>query len=258
MNEKSVGFIGGGRIARILLGGWLRAGKLPPSVTVSDTNEAVLARLKEQFVSIETALNDNQVAARQDIVFLAVHPPVVPAVLPEIKAQLASSAIVVSLAPKLTLARLRELLGGFERIARVIPNAPSIAGLGYNPVAFSASLNEADRAKVLTLWEPLGQCPVVAEEKLDIFALLSARGPKYFWFQFRELERLGVSFGLTPDEAVAAVRQMVLGAVGTLANTGLSNEAVMDLIPFHMGAEEDTIRTALRANVTAGYQTLKG
>lgn len=258
MKEKSIGFIGGGRIARILLGGWQRAGKLPASVVVSDANDAALAALKKQCATVRTALNDNKLAASQNVVFIAVHPPVIASVLEEIKSSIAPSTIVVSLAPKFTLARLRELLGGFERIARVIPNAPSFVGAGYNPVAFAPSLSETDRASVLALWEPLGLCPVVAEEKLDIFALLSARGPNYFWFQFQELERLGVSFGLTTNEATSAVRQMARGAAATLADAGLPVEAVMDLIPFRMGAEEETIRAALRANIEAGYRSLKG
>lgn len=258
MNDKSIGFIGGGRIARVILGGWQRAGKLPASVVVSDTNEAALAAVKKQCATVRTAANDNKQAASQDIVFIAVHPPAIAPVLEEIKSSLAVSAIIVSLAPKFTIAKLAALLGGCQRIVRVIPNAPSVIGAGYNPMAFAPTLSEAERAEVVALWQSLGQCPVVAEEKLDVFALLSARGPNYFWFQFQELERLGVSFGLTTDEATSAVRQMARGAAATLADAGLPVEAVMDLIPFRMGAEEETIRAALRANVETGYRSLKG
>jgi pyrroline-5-carboxylate reductase len=38
MTNRSVGFIGGGRVARILLGGLKRAGQLPDRVVVSDSN----------------------------------------------------------------------------------------------------------------------------------------------------------------------------------------------------------------------------
>lgn len=258
MSENSVGFIGGGRIAHILLGGWQRAGKLPASVVVSDANEAALTALKTQCGSVRTAANDNKLAASQQIVFLAVHPPAIAAVAGEIKSSLAHSALVISLAPKMPIGKLTALLGGHQRVVRVIPNAPSVVGAGYNPMAFSPALSEAERAAVVALWQPLGQCPVVAEEKLDVFALLSARGPNYFWFQFQELERLGVSFGLTADEAAAAVRQMVRGAATTLDNAGLLPEAVINLIPFRMGEAEEIIRAALRDNVEAGYRSLKG
>jgi pyrroline-5-carboxylate reductase len=38
MTNKSVGFIGGGRVTRILLGGLRQAGQLPGRVVVSDGN----------------------------------------------------------------------------------------------------------------------------------------------------------------------------------------------------------------------------
>ena len=49
MEDKSLGFIGAGRIARILLGGLKRAGKLPSKIVVSDANEDILQKLKKGF-----------------------------------------------------------------------------------------------------------------------------------------------------------------------------------------------------------------
>jgi len=147
--EKSLGFIGGGRITRIMLGGFQRAGKLPSDIVVSDNNEAVLQSLRDEFPGITTALNDNAAPSSQDLVFLALHPPAMGALLSDIKSVLKPGAIVISLAPKLSIAKLSELLGGFHRIARSIPNAPSLVNKGYNPIAFSSALsqNETDELK---------------------------------------------------------------------------------------------------------------
>jgi hypothetical protein len=38
MNTRSIGFIGGGRIARIFLSGWTHAQKLPARIVVADPN----------------------------------------------------------------------------------------------------------------------------------------------------------------------------------------------------------------------------
>ena len=47
MRAESVGFIGGGRIARIMLEGWSRADAMPARVVVSDTNvDALAAKLQ--------------------------------------------------------------------------------------------------------------------------------------------------------------------------------------------------------------------
>ena len=49
MNSRSVGFIGGGRVARILLGGFERAGANPATCVVSDLKATVLDALKSRF-----------------------------------------------------------------------------------------------------------------------------------------------------------------------------------------------------------------
>jgi hypothetical protein len=76
MNTKRIGFIGGGRIRRIFLEGWKRQNVLPTKIIVSDCNAETLGNLKARFPGIETAPGNSGVAASQEIVFLAVHPPV--------------------------------------------------------------------------------------------------------------------------------------------------------------------------------------
>jgi pyrroline-5-carboxylate reductase len=73
MREPSVGIIGGGRVARIILAGWNRAGRSLSDVVVTDVDAAILERLQGDFPSISVAL-DNRQAAGQDLVLFALHP----------------------------------------------------------------------------------------------------------------------------------------------------------------------------------------
>lgn len=239
-----VGFVGGGRVARILLAGWTRANLSLPKVVVSDLDSGTLERLQAEFPSI-VVTRDNREAASQDLVLFGLHPPAFPAVLGEIKESLSPGAILVSLAPKWTMARISGLLGNFNRLARVIPNAPSIVNKGYNPVSFSEHLSASDRAQVLSLLTPLGTCPEVAEDTLEAYAIVAAMGPTYLWFQVYQLIDLGCEFGLTREAATAAVVAMMDGAAGTMAAAGLAPEAVMDLIPVKpMASLEPTLKQA--------------
>ncbi len=77
MTDKSIGFIGGGRVTRILLGAFHRAGQVPPQIVVSDMDDGVSRRLKESFPAITSSVNDNAKSAKQDLVFLALHPPAI-------------------------------------------------------------------------------------------------------------------------------------------------------------------------------------
>lgn len=229
MAPQSVGFVGGGRVARIMLEGWRRAGAMPARVVVSDPNQATLEALQAQFPSIETCLGDNCAAADQAIVLLGLHPPAFADSLPALAGTLRPETIVVSLAPKLTIDRLTGLLGGFDRLARVIPNAPSIVGSGFNPVAFGVGLGEDDREVVAELLAPLGDSPIVDEETLEAYAVTAAMGPTYLWFQLYELRNLARSFGLSETAAAVAVEQMTRGALDTMATSGLAAAEVMGL-----------------------------
>ena len=258
MTKKTLGFIGGGRITRIFLEGWKRGGVLPAKIVVSDCNAETLGKLKAKFPGIETASGNSAAAASQDIVLLAVHPPAMAEVVAGLKGMLKPNALVVSLAPKFTVAKLTELFGGFARLARVIPNAPSVVNFGFNPVTFGAALTAADKEEVTGLLAPLGDCPEVAEEKLEAYAVLSAMGPTYLWFQLQALRDVAAGFGLSDAEIVPALKHMVCGAARTLLESGLSPADVMDLIPVKPLAEmEPQVVEMYRTRLPGIYQKIK-
>jgi pyrroline-5-carboxylate reductase len=259
MKAKSFGFIGGGRVARIILGGFKKKDKWFGELVVSDDSEDALKKITAICPEAVTCKNANAQAASRDIVFLALHPPAIGGVLEEIKPHLQSKAVLVSLAPKASIASLSAGLGGFNRIVRMIPNAPTVINKGYNPVAFSGAFDKEEKKDLSDFFKVLGDCPEVAEEKLESYAILTAMGPTYFWFQIDELRKLGESFGLTSKETEKGISKMMKGTVKTLFESGLSLAEVMDLVPLKpLGEEESNIRDIYRNKLSALYQKLKG
>jgi pyrroline-5-carboxylate reductase len=258
MQSHTVGFVGGGRVTAIFLQALGGRGLSLERVTVSDASEEVRSGLRQRFPAA-TVTADNADAAGQERVFLALHPPMMKTVLPTIAERLRPDAVVVSLAPVLSLARLSEALGGFARLARVLPNAPSIAGAGFNPVAFADGLPADARAEIEALLDGLGAHPIVPEETLEAYAILAAMGPTYFWFQWQALRDLAPSLGLAPAEADRALRAMLDGAVRTLFDSGLTPAQVMDLVPVKPLAEaEPSILQAYRDVLPRLHAKLKG
>ena len=98
---RSAGFIGGGRVARILVSGWKRAGALPARVFAHDPNDGAIDALRAAAPAVERASLER--AASADVVFLALHPPAIAPVLSPLGAALLPGSTVVSLAPKVTL-----------------------------------------------------------------------------------------------------------------------------------------------------------
>jgi len=259
MIDKSVGFIGGGRVTRIILTGLKRAGKMPADVVVSDTNNEVLKKLKDEFPEITVKPNDNTAPAEKDIVFLAVHPPVMPTVLNEIKAFLKPTTYLISVAPKFTIQSILNTIKCFPRIVRMIPNAGSIVNKGFNPITFAETINEAERQELIDLLGVLGECPVVPEEKLEAYAVITGMGPTYFWFQFNELKEIAKSFGLTQQEAEMGIEKMAQGTIKTLFESGLTPAQVMDLIPVRpLEEHEAKIKEAYHSKLEPLYKRLKG
>ena len=258
MNIDSLGFIGGGRVTGIILGGLKKAGKLPGKIIVSDQNSETLNKLKISFPDIIVSPADNKQPADCDIVFLCVPPPAIKVVVEDIKPSLKSDTILISLAPRITIAKMSEILGGSRKIVRMIPNAPSLVNSGYNPVAFSKDINSADQATLIDLFINLGKCPEVNEEKLEAYALLTAMGPTYLWFQLYNLAQLVSTLGLEENETSIAIENMVAGTVKTMLNSGLSSEKVMDLIPSKpIFEDQETIKNIYKTRLETMYAKLR-
>lgn len=259
MSKKSLGFIGGGRITRIFLEGFKKKGRNLTGIAVSDTDNEILRTLADSFPGIRVFPNDNTGPASQDLVFLAVHPPTIAGVLSEVKGTLPPASLLISLAPKWTIEALSNGLGGFNRIARMIPNAASIMNKGFNPIAFSGALTGKEKEQIMEFLGVLGDCPEVEEDKLEAYALLTARALIYFWPQLNELYNLGQSFGLTNQETGEALSKMVKGAAKTLFKSGLNYEDVMKLIPVKLQEEEEyAICRIYRDKFPEFYRQLKG
>lgn len=256
---KSMGFIGGGRVTKILLNGFKKARIELDNVMVYDTNSESLKELKKELPEIKTMSDDNELAASQDMVFLAVHPSTMASVLNEIKSCLNQDSVVISLAPKPKIEQISSLLGGFTRIVRMIPNAPSIINEGYNPITFAPEINDSLKKEIIDLFNVLGVTPEVDENKLEAYAVLTAMGPTYFWFQFNELFQLGRSFGLEDTEIKDSLWHMISGAAQTFYQSKLNPGQVMDLIPVKpMADEEEMIKNAYKTRLEAIFKQLKG
>lgn len=242
---NSIGLIGAGRIAHILLGGWQHTATALPPIRVYDVSADALSKLKAAFPQVQISTLEE--TSNSDLLLLGVHPPVLAELLPQIRPLLRTDAVVCSLAPKLRLPQLQTQLGGFSRLARMNPNATSIIGQGFNPLVFADQLPKESRQQLRTLFAPLGQLPEVADEQLESYAVINAMGPTYFWFQFHTLQQMAESFGLPRHDARQAIATMLHGAVDTLLASELPPGDVMDLVPVRPLADDEEAITKMLA-----------
>jgi pyrroline-5-carboxylate reductase len=254
--NNSIGFIGGGRVTKILLQGFKNKNVKFDKVVVTDTNPEVLEKLKKQFPGIESS--DSKVAAGQDIVLIALHPPVVMDTLELIKNDIMAEAIVISLAPKINLPKLSMKLGHVTNLARLIPNATSYINVGYNPVTFASGFDLSKKKEVMDLLSSLGTTFEVSEEKLESYAIMSAMLPTYFWFQWRELAEIGGKIGLSDEESKKSIYETIIASLNLMYKSGLSASEVIDLIPVKpIGEHEPQITEIYKTKLIGLFEKIK-
>jgi len=258
MKTNSLGFIGGGRVTKIILQAFQNNGITFDKVMVTDTNQAVLDSLKLHFPKIEVGTNYLQEVVQNEIVFIALHPPVLMETMATIKDWVSKETVLVSLAPKLTIEKMAGALGGFANIARMNPSAAAFVNKGINPIVFSHGMPIDAKNKVLELMRSLGSTPVVEESKIEAYAVITAMGHTYFFYQLQKLKELAVSFGMNEIEAQTAISEMMLGTTETLFHSGLSYVEVVDLVPVKPMAEvEETIKGYYDQYLTGIYNKIK-
>lgn len=257
MKTKSLGFIGGGRITRIFLQAFVNKKAIFDSISVFDTNPETLQLLKLRFPFIQI-LNSASEAAPKDIVFLALHPPVIMETLEKISNGVNQHTIFISLAPKITIAKIGSILKPVAQIVRLIPNATSIINHGYNPVCFGSGVSEIQKWYILEMLNLLGQTIETSEEKLEGYALISSMLPTYFWFQFQELEAIGLQFGLTETECKETIYETMNAALNTMYHSGMNPTEVIDLIPVKpIGENETQIKGMYQEKLTGLWAKIK-
>jgi pyrroline-5-carboxylate reductase len=255
MKTFSLGFIGGGRITRIFLQAFKnKSYQLQP--VVYDTNPEVLKMLKQQFPDIETVSSPDK-AASQGTVILAVHPPQIIPALESIKDHISPQSVILSLAPKITINKIADLLNT-PKIIRMIPNATSFINEGYNPVTFSAVFSDDEKESFLGIFNLLGQTFETEEYKLEGYAIMSAMLPTYFWFQWKKLEELALNTGLTTQEAKETISSTLKKGIDLLFESGYPSDEVIDLIPVKpIGENEEEIVKIFENKLLSLYKKIK-
>ena len=258
MKLKTLGFIGGGRITKIMLQAFKNKDLRFEKIVVSDTNRNVLDSLKLQFPEIMIISENGKEVVQNDILFVALHPPVLMETLKNISGFLKHDTILVSLAPKITMDKIAEASGGLKNIVRMNPSASSIINKGVNPMVFSSGMQENQKYEFMDIIASLGSVPVVEESKIEAYAVIIAMGHTYYFFQFQKLLEQALLFGMNVKEAKTAISEMVSGTAETLFHSGLNYQEVNDLIPVKPMLEaEEAIKGIYDQYLTGIYNKIK-
>ena len=232
-------------MARALARGFVAAKIVPANQIVAcDPVEGAAKQFAELIPGSQVAASNQDLAGVCDVLFLAVKPQVMPAVLSDLAAKISSRKLVISVAAGITLSKLCEGLRS-ERVIRVMPNTPALVGQGASAFALAGGCATDDEQLALKLLSSVGQAYRVEEKLLDAVTGLSGSGPAYVFLIIEALSDGGVRMGLPRDLATALAVQTLRGAA-----------EMMLVEKVHPGILKDRV-TSPGGTTIAGLQALE-
>ena len=208
-----IGFIGAGNMARSLAAGLMKNGWPRGRLLLADP-DAMQRQTVEQALKVRTNADNAAIAARADILVLAVKPQV----LREVAQPLAAAVqrkrpLVISIAAGVRIGDVERWLGGRLALVRAMPNTPALVGSGATGLYANDAVDRAMRAQAESILRTVGVTAWVAtEDELDVVTALSGSGPAYFFLIMEALERAAIEQGLAPEQARLLTLETAYGA----------------------------------------------
>ncbi|NJM13133.1 MAG: pyrroline-5-carboxylate reductase, partial [Synechococcaceae cyanobacterium SM1_2_3] len=214
MKEIPIAFIGGGNMARSLIGGLITGGHHADCIRVADPDAGQREFLRSHF-GVQTGADNLELAAKSKVIVLAVKPQILQTVAQQLAPLIQSSPpLLISIAAGVREPDVRRWLGGGPlAVVRAMPNTPALVGSAASALFANEFVSEHQRQQAESLLRAVGVTVWVKDEALlDAVTALSGSGPAYFFLLMEALEQVGIRLGLNADTARLLTLQTAFGA----------------------------------------------
>lgn len=255
MHHYTIGFVGGGNMARSLIGGLLADGIAPDRIWASDPDPERLDTLRSAF-QVNATHDNADVVDAAEVVVLAVKPQIVRQVAQSLGPLIqAKRPLVISIAAGIREADLRRWLGEKVALVRSMPNTPALVQSGATALYANPYVSDGQRELAESILRAVGVTVWLDNEAhMDVVTALSGSGPAYFFLIMEALETAAVELGLAPDTARLLTLQTAFGA----AKMALESEEQVDDLRQRVTSPGGTTEQAVRVLEQGGIRALFG
>ena len=249
----SISFIGGGNMARSLIGGLLARGQQATTIHVAEPNASLRDALAGDF-SVRTYADNIEAAEHGALWVFAVKPQVMRGVAEG----LADTAqrrqpLLISIAAGVTSAQLQRWLGGSLPVVRAMPNTPALLGVGATGLFANSRVSAAQRACADTLLQAAGLTVWIEDEaRMDAVTALSGSGPAYVFLLAEAMQAAGEAQGLSAEAARTLTLQTIFGASRMLSESSESAPVLRQRVTSPGG----TTQAAIERLESGGFRQL--
>ena len=248
--EGTIGFIGGGNMAKSLVGGLVSKGFHPSSIFVYDPMPEAMQFMADQFGVQLTDGNDKTIA-NSSIVVLAVKPQVSRSVLNEARHALQERRpLLISIAAGIQIKNLDLWSGGGLAIVRVMPNTPALIQRGMTALHPNSRVSKEQLDYAERILSAVGKTARVQDESdLDAVTALSGSGPAYFFFLIEAMEQAAQDMGIDSSTAHILATETAVGAGLLAAGSDESAAALRKRVTSPGGVTEAAFQVLENARV---------
>ena len=253
MTQPTIVFIGGGNMARSLLGGLIADGLDRTRLWVADPGEDQREAVQARFGVRATASNE-EAARLADILVLAVKPQVIRAVAQALAPIVQErQPLVVSIVAGVRSDDLDRWLGGGVTLVRTMPNTPALVQTGATALYARPGVAPIQRSQAESIMRAVGLALWVEEESMmDSVTALSGSGPAYFFLVMEALERAAVAQGLPAPLSRLLTLQTALGA----SKMALESEEELSILRSRVTSRGGTTEQAIEVLEQGGLLNL--
>jgi len=229
MSDYKVGFIGGGNMARALVGGLLSSGYRPENLMLAEPNAERRSVLSADLPGVLVSKDNSTVADRADCLVLAVKPQLMREVCLDLADTVqAGRPLVISVAAGTHSRDIDAWLGGRLAVVRVMPNQPALLLKGASGLFANDVTTTGERDRATEIMSAVGSVVHVADEgHIDAVTAISGTGPAYFYLLIDMLIQSAEEFGLDSQAAHKLVMDTAQGSASLAAVSGESMEAMI-------------------------------
>jgi pyrroline-5-carboxylate reductase len=252
-----IAFIGGGNMARSLIGGLIADGFDSQGIAVADIDNNRLQALAKRF-NIKTFDNAEAAARTADTVVLAVKPQVLKTVAQEIASVVQSQKpLVISIAAGIGSAEIARWLGGGAAIVRAMPNTPALVQCAASGLFANSQVSQKQRENAETILRATGLTVwMESEEQINAVTALSGSGPAYFFRIMESLEAAGQELGLSQQAAHLLTLQTALGAAKLAMESSEPIASLRQSVTSPGGTTEQGLRVMQEHDIDALFKAV--
>jgi pyrroline-5-carboxylate reductase len=224
-----IGIIGIGNMGFAILKGLLKTyGK--EDIIFTDVNKERCGQISSE-MGVAHAESNAGCAAQAKYLVLAVKPQYFAPVLSDIRNEVTEDHVIISIAPGITTAQLKEKLGQEKRVVRAMPNTPALLGEGMTGVCYDEkAFSQEEKETIGDIFRSLGRMRIVEERLMNAVVCASGSSPAYVYMFIEALADGAVKYGLPRDAAYEMAAQTVLGSARMVLETGEHPGALKDKV----------------------------